>query len=309
MGDFFLGLFSSVVLLVNQVVPLNSHPRFFSPVPENYVPRPQSPVANLLTLAQRRSANSEVLGKLISTSLAGTKGEYALVIKNFATGEKYALNDHEPMNAASLYKVWVMTAVYEKIKSGELPEDKVLSAGIPELNRYFGLSDEEAGLTEGGITLTVTQALNQMITISHNYAAMLLVKEIGGSGVIENLLDRYGLKESSFRGTPKTTAADMALYFEKLYHNELIDEGYSRKMKDLLSRNQLNEGLPKYLPGGVMISHKTGELGTFKHDAGIVSTPNEDYMIIVMTNTWSAYGAEERTAQLSRDIYNYFDRP
>jgi beta-lactamase class A len=64
-----------------------------------------------------------------------------------------------------------MTETYKQIEAGTISPDDVLSSSIPELNRIFDIDPENAELTEGDISLTVSQALNQMITISHNYAA------------------------------------------------------------------------------------------------------------------------------------------
>ena len=77
-------------------------------------------------------------------------------------------------------------------------------------------------------------------------------------------------------------------------------------MIGILSENKLNEGLPKYLPAGTKIAHKTGEIEGYKHDAGIIFTPKGDYLIVVMSNTDSPYGAEERIAILSKAVFEYF---
>ena len=232
--------------------------------------------------------------KLITQkALEGTKGQYSIVVKNFKTGEDYRQNENQIMPAGSLYKVWGMTAAMEKLYSREWTEDMVLSDTAQNLNHYFGISPVDAEITEGEFSYTVNQAITQMIQISHNYAALLLVKNLG----------EY---EPGFPVPPQTTALDMAKFFEKLYHGEIIDKENSTKMIGILSENKLNEGLPKYLPAGTKIAHKTGEIEGYKHDAGIIFTPKGDYLIVVMSNTDSPYGAEERIAILSKAVFEYF---
>ncbi len=72
--------------------------------------------------------------------------------------------------------------------------------------------------------------LNQMITISHNYAALLLTEKVKLSTVAK-FLQTNGFKESNV-GTngeaPVTTPSDIALFLEKLYKGQLANPTYTR---------------------------------------------------------------------------------
>jgi beta-lactamase class A len=201
-----------------------------------------------------------------------------------------------------------MGAVYEQIEQGNLKEDEKLSRSISYLNSKFGISPENAEQTTGGISLTVNQALNQMITISHNYAAMLLTEKIKLS-TTASYLKSQGFNNSRV-GTggddPLTTASDIGSFFEKLYNNELATPESNQKMLDFLKKQQKNNKLPLYTPQDVVMAHKTGELGMFSHDAGIVYTPKGDYIIVAMSESPSPKGAEDRIALVSKAVYEYF---
>src|SRR5581483_11842478 len=109
-------------------------------------------------------ANS--LAGAIEKAMEGTNGTYGIYIKNLKTGQTYTSNEHRIFEPGSLYKLWVMATVFQQIQNGTLKEDQVLTQTIPMLNSKFGISPEYAELTEGTISLTITQALTQMITIS-----------------------------------------------------------------------------------------------------------------------------------------------
>lgn len=79
-------------------------------------------------------------------------------------------------------------------------------------------------------------------------------------------------------------------------------------MIDILKKQTLNEKLPKYLPQGTLIAHKTGEIDYLSHDGGIVFSKKGDYVIVVMTEADSPSGVEERIAQISKNVFNYFDK-
>lgn len=248
------------------------------------------------------------LKSTVLNSLTNTTGTYGIAIKNLKTNESYYLHEHQTFETGSLYKLWIMATVYKQIQLGTLTGDQELNGDIAELNEKFNLASDEAELTEGTINFSVKSALYQMISISHNYASLILSEKIKVSSVA-TFLKGNGFKESTV-GTngdvPKSTPRDIALFYEKLYKGELANGQYSAEMTGLLKNQQLNDGLPKYLPVGATVAHKTGDIGWNKHDAGIVYTEKGDYIIVVMSESNSPAGAQERIALISKAVYDYF---
>ena len=258
-----------------------------------------SPIGRILPVSI-----SSGLEKTVEDSLSGTSGTYSVAIKNLKTGEVYLRNEDRQYEAASLYKLWVMLTVYEQIERGVLSEDQELTAKAEELNDKFDIATESAEMKEGEIKMTVRQATNQMITISHNYAALLLASKVRLSNV-KIQMDKYGLLSSSLN-PPRTTASDILAFYEKLYKKELVDAERSQQMIDLLKKQELNDRIPRYLPDSVAVGHKTGEIGPFKHDGGIVFTENGDYIIVLMSESKDPKAAAEREAVISKAVYQYF---
>lgn len=256
-----------------------------------------------------RQGNSSSLGKVIKEQMEGAKGTYSIVVKNLKNNETYYSDEHRVFNSGSLYKLWVMVEVFDKIKEGSLKLDDQLSRSVVDLNNDFNISPDVAELTEGTITMTVDSALKQMITISHNYAALLLTQKIRLSSIDKFLKDNnFKESEVGINGDyPTTTAYDIALFFEKLYKGQISDGEYTNKMFELLKAQQLNEKLPKYLPPGTSVAHKTGELDFLSHDGGIVTTRKGDYIIVVMSDSSSPEGANDRIAKISEAVYKYFN--
>ena len=220
-------------------------------------------------------------------------GRYGIFIKNFKTEEEYKLNEDDQFEAGSLYKIYLMSDVLEKIKKGKLSEDLELKEDIPALNRKFNISSDEAELKSGEVILTVKNALEQMITISHNYAALLLLSKV---------------EDANMRPPLKVTAKEVATFFEKLYQGQLIDMEYSQRMLDILSRQKISDRIAKYLPKDIKVAHKTGDIGYFEHDGGIVFSERGDYIIVVLTETESPKVADEQIAQISKAVFEYFSR-
>lgn len=253
---------------------------------------------------------ASTLKSVIEKTLEGTQGTYGIAIKNLKTGLVYYANEHRIFEAGSLYKLWVMAAVYQQIQNGKLAEDQVLSEDVSALNDKFNIATETAEIKEGTLALTVHDALKQMIIISHNYAALLLTEKIKLSSVA-TFLKENGLNESivgTSGGSPTSTPFDIALFYEKLYKGELANQQYTQEMINLLKSQTLNDGLPKYLPDRSKVANKTGDIGWFKHDAGIVYLQSGDYIIAIMSESDFPPGAQEKIALISKAVFDYFEK-
>lgn len=263
-----------------------------------------SPLADPKTFVEDLSKPN--LTDTVQKSLEGTKGTYGIYIKNLKTGETYTQLDQMPFTSASLYKLWVMAVVVDRLEKGSMQRQEVLTADIVDLNKAFNIASESAELKEGKISLSTNSALSQMITISHNYAALLLAKKVGLASVAKFLKDN-GFSESHIGSPPQTSARDMGSFFEKLYTGKIGNNSQSSQMLTLLRLQQINDRIPGLLPEGIEVAHKTGEIDFYKHDAGIVFGKKSDYIIVLLSKTSSPKAAVDRMAELSKAVYDYFE--
>ncbi len=289
----WIGILGFIIYSAWQKVVKVDLEQFISPLPKGNIAK----VSKLPV-----SAN---LKKVVESALADTKGTYGIAIKNLKTGEAYYGNELRIFQPGSLYKLWVMAEVFAQVQNGEIKEDEILSDSVTNLNGKFDIDPAVAELADGTITLSVKDALEQMITISHNYAAYLLSDRIKLPNVVK-FLEQHKFTESTLGEPPKTTAYDIALFFEKLYKGNLGNAENTQRMLELLKKQVLDNKLPKYLPENTIIAHKTGEIDFFTHDAGIVFTDRGDYIIVVLSESDSPQGAEDRIGQVSQAVYKYF---
>lgn len=232
---------------------------------------------------------SSSLKEVVENSINGAEGRYGIYIKNLKNKEGYFREESETFEAGSLYKLWLMTATFAEIKKGNIQENEPLIADVATLNKKFDLGSDEAELQEGEIEFSVKSAIEQMITISHNYAALTLLDKMGNQGVPVDI-----------------TASQTGLFFEDLYKGEVIDQEYSQKMMDILSRQTINDRIPRYLPEGTKVAHKTADIGFFEHDGGIVFSSKGDFIIVVLSETKDPAAAGDTIARISEAVYKYF---
>lgn len=242
------------------------------------------------------------LETMIENYLKDKEGTFAVYVEDLSTGEVSAVNQDRKFLTASLYKLWVMGEAFNQIKSGKLKEDESLSVEKGVLYEKFELDVAQENKKDQ-IGNTVKSAIENMIIISDNDSALLLVNRLGHDNIAKLLMD-YGLLESRFENPPESSAKDIAQFFEKLYRGEIVDPQYSGKMLDILKRQRLNDRIPKFLPAQVAVAHKTGELDDIKHDAGIVFAQNP-YVLVVLSQTPTPAEAAAVTADLSREIYEF----
>lgn len=302
LGFVLCGLFLLGIFFVNFKHTINStsaplEAEGITPTP-TFIPTPtQPPTSNNLAAA-------------IQQSLTGTHGSYGIVVQNVKTGEYYGWQQHQVFKSGSLYKLWVMAVVYQQIQNNKLHLTDQLSKDLGNLAKEFNVTiDPSEPQTTGVLTMTVSDALYQMITISDNNAALLLTDKVKIS-TLQNFLKKYGFYESKvgIKGQdPTTTASDIALFFTKLYKGQLANTEQTQNMLDLLKEQRLNDKLPLNLPDGIAVAHKTGELDDYSHDAGIVYGPNSDYIIAVLTQSDDTQAAESRIANISQAVYGYFE--
>lgn len=299
-------IFSLVIFLIGFYTTSFIHRTFFAKKGNVGIVSPiTDPISESLGTIQGIMNPSE-LPVVVEKSLKGSQGTYSVAIKNLKTGETYFLKADKKYDSASLYKLWTMAAVFHEIEKGNINPEKNITYDIEEINKRFDLATDSAELTEGTFNMSVKNALTQMITISHNYAALSLTLEIGLPKIAQ-FLQQYGFNDSSTKSPPQTTARDILKFYEKLYTGELASPESTAQMLTLLKRQSINDRIPKYLPEGVEVAHKTGELGFVKHDAGIVFSKKGDYILVLMSETTSPLGAAEREALVSKGVYEYFE--
>lgn len=248
---------------------------------------------------------SSALEKVIDGVLADTEGKYGIVVKHLGTDEAYIFNEHEQFRSASLYKLWVMKVAYDQLQNGSLSQDETLEREVTELNGLYDIATESAEKTEGKVTYPASEAIAQMIMASDNYAAYVLADRVN-LGNVYSFLQEYSFADSQIAQPPMTSAYDVARFFELLYDGELADPISTDAMISLLKQQQLTYKLPLYLPEDVEIAHKTGELESVTHDAGIVYTDAGDYIIVVMSESEEPEVAANVIAEVSKEVYEYF---
>jgi beta-lactamase class A len=237
---------------------------------------------------------------------------------------QWAYNGDQYFHAASTMKLAVLLGVFRQIEHGEL----ALDAPVHVRNRFTSIVNQEPFMLDLGRdadpdvyghlgrTLTVRELAYWMITKSSNLATNLLV-DVVGIRTIQTALDELEIDGIRIlRGVEDQAAFEAGLNNEvtangllKLLRLIADERAYSKKASDemlnILLEQQYRSGIPAGLPKAVRVAHKTGNISTVHHDAGIVFVEDrKPYVLVILTQFRAETGRGTAVADVSRDIYN-----
>lgn len=246
-----------------------------------------------------QAANLDTLPELqaqIMDYLQDKSGIWSVYVKNLSTQEAMLYNDQE-LKGASLLKLYIMGAVYDQIKKGNLEKDE-----------------------------NIALLLNDMITVSDNSAANQLVQILGknqgfaaGATVVNEYISKNGYTstelghdfQSERTEIPETenmtSVLDCGSLLEKIYNGSAVSQEASQEMKAYLEKQTRKEKIPAGLPADVVCANKTGEINGTENDAAIITADNGiTYILCVMTQEVDNDSACMTIKELSAMVYNYF---
>jgi beta-lactamase class A len=274
--------------------------------------------------AARERVLSEQIEKIEKES--GAKA-VAVALHDTETGLELHYKADRLFHAASTIKVPILLGVFAAIDRGDLlPHSRVHVR-----NRFLSVVEDVPFRVESGRDansavhnaigkmMRVDELAYHMITTSSNLATNLLLgvvgakavnqtlKELGVDGGIE--LERGVEDELAFeKGINNMVTADGLLrILVLLSQGKAFSPALSRRMMDILHGQEFNQGIPARLPKGTRVAHKTGEISTVAHDAGVVYLPKRKPYVLVILTEWDPAGTgRSRTiASISHTIYEF----
>ena len=240
------------------------------------------------------------------------------------TRMQWSYNGDAFFHAASTMKLAVLGGVFRQVFRKELE----LGAPVHVRNRFSSLIEDEAFSLDLdreaspevagrlGKTMSVKDLAYQMITTSSNLATNLLI-DLVTIGVIQKALDELRVQGNEvLRGVDdeKAFAAgknNMVTAHGLLRLLRLISDGrvyspeISAELLEILLDQRHKSGIPAGLPGGAHVAHKTGNISTVHHDAGIVYIgKRRPYAAVILTQSAAGVGSNTAVAEVSRQIYS-----
>lgn len=218
---------------------------------------------------------------------------WAVGLKNLENGKTYGYNCRKVMQTASVIKVFIMGAVYDRV---------LYPAAKSQRINYQESYDGE-----------LKSLLTAMITVSDNESANQLVEILGGGDfeagmkVVNNFCQKYGYKDTSLgrkfmetnpSGDNYSSAADCCRILSDIYSGKCVSRKASAQMMELLKAQEQTWKIPAGLPKGFSSANKTGEMpegygpGCIENDIAIIFSPYGDYILSILSNNLNGKNEE-----------------
>jgi beta-lactamase class A len=231
-------------------------------------------------------------------------------------------------HGASTIKLAVLAGLFGEITRGRVkPDDPVhvrnrftgAVDGRPFMLDLASEPDPEVA-TQMGKNLTIRELAYRMITASSNLATNLLIDVVGIPAIqrcledlkIEGILMRRGVQDQSAfeAGVNNLVTANGLLRLLRLISDGRVHSPQAcAEMLEILLDQRHKSGIPAGLPGDAQVAHKTGNISTVHHDAGIVYLgKRRPFFLVVLTQFEEKRGRSTAVAEVSRDIFDTLAR-
>ena len=272
-------------------------------------------------------SGTSLRGQITQIAEAGSATSIAVAFFDFKHQTEWSVHAERWFHAASTIKVPVLLGVFAAIERGGLTE----FSRIHIRNRFYSIvdgspfridisRDSTPEVHEAiGKTLQVRELARHMIVTSSNLATNLLIDIVGVDRIKETLKELDLSDGIDFqRGVEdnvawekdinnRVTAEGLLKALRMIAEEKAISPAASKHMLDILHGQEFKRGIPAGLPGEARVAHKTGEISTVAHDAGIVYLPDRPPYVLVILTEWkpSSSGRQDTIARISRAVYEH----
>ncbi|MGI8821044.1 MAG: serine hydrolase [Chthoniobacterales bacterium] len=247
----------------------------------------------------------------------------AVAVRDYDSDFRFTQNGDRVFHAASTIKVAILLAVLKAVEEGRAGWDDPLhvrnrflsivdrsafsidanSDGYPQLYRSVGRTAQISDLAKSMVTSSSNLATNLLLDfVRTEYATRVL--EIAG---VDGVQLRRGVEDEKAHAQwldNEATANGLLKLFEVFRGDFLAKESRDRAIHILLEQ-KFKSMLPAGLPSHATVAHKTGEISTACHDAGIVYLPErEPYLVAVLTEVdRETNDRRDVVAEISKAVY------
>lgn len=247
---------------------------------------------------------------------------------DYETEAAWSVHGDRWFHAASTVKVAVLVGVFAAAEAGRFS----LDARVHVRNRFLSAADGSAFRVSSGRdansvvhsaigrTMKVRELALHMIATSSNLATNLLVDLVGADSIretmrslgVEGIDVRRGVEDDrAFEAkiNNMVTVNGLVRLFRLIHDEKAISPEACREMLGILQQQEFKTGIPAGLPSSVRakVAHKTGEISTIAHDAGIVYFPRRKPYVVAVLTEWEPGRAsrQETIARVSEAIYDH----
>lgn len=254
-----------------------------------------SPTVRTSQTTKKLIINVNDLRQTLSQQTASYSADLGLYFDYIPTSTTIGINQRESFSLASLLKIPVAIAVYDKIADKTLNLSDTITLTSDMLNTHYGTLWKKGA----GTVLTVEEALQYLLKESDNTASEALMSRVSSEemGRVFIEFDMPTLREEDrLVVTPKGYTSIL----RSLYFSTHLEPEHSEKILETMVGSITLDRKPLPIPETIPVAHKIGvhDLTHTYTDCGIVYYPLHPYVYCIMVKN----RPEEEAVTFVRDI-------
>ena len=278
----------------------------------------------------RRSAGLPLLDQLLELGRQAQTTAMSVAFYDYASDLHIAYQSERVFHAASTIKLVILLALFRAVELGRLRLGDHLHVrnrfcsqvggspffleadrdGDPELYKHVGRTASLSALAETMIVRSSNLATNLLL----DHLTVPFVTEALAAAGLDSLRCVRGVEdEAAFEQglNNQVTASGLLTFLRDVDEAKILSAASRERMFDILFQQRFNSMIPAGLPESAKarIAHKTGEISTVCHDAGIIFLPNRAPYILVVLTEYAAAGSvssrHKTVAAVSAAVYDF----
>lgn len=276
-----------------------------------------------VVLSSFAQTEDKALKAQLQNLVSGFNGDAGIYVRHLKSGKTVAINADTIFPTASMVKVPIMLAMFDKIEKGEIAYDTMLTYRDSLL--YAG--EDILGSFKSGEKISLSKVMMLMITTSDNTASLWCQSLAGTGAAINNWLDKNGYKATrvnsrtpnrepnrSKYGWGQTTPREMANLLVQIREGKAVSKRASERMHRNLNRIYWDSEALSQIPPYVQAASKQGAVNQSRSEVVLVKAPHGDYVFCVITKnqkdeSWTSDNeGYVLLRKVSSILWNYFER-
>lgn len=295
----------------------------------------------------------------IQSVIAESRTEIGIAIWHIESGEALEINGDHFYPMASVFKIPILATAFHQVRQGRISLDdrrtlhngkKSAGSGIlpffqdglaPTFQDLFMLmiiiSDNtatdmviervggpaavenymhEIGLTDIYFKMNCKDLLRTALPEGADEVPLEQVEAL----IIQKGMRRDSVAFSTGSDNNVSTPRAMTRLLRMIFNAEIVERQASDQMLQILLKQQLKDRLPRFLPPGTRCAHKTGTIGGFRNDSGIIYIGDDNHVAVTIYVRWDdeavwlqpvaerqrIFEIETAMGQIGRLVYDHY---
>ncbi|KAA3439968.1 serine hydrolase [Rufibacter hautae] len=232
------------------------------------------------------------LTQKLQTLTKDFQGEVGIYVRHLKTGKTVAINADTLFPTASIIKVPIMVAMFDKIERNEIDPKTILRYR----DSLYYAGEDIVGSFKDSSTVALSKIQMLSITTSDNTASLWLQQLAGTGTAINAWLEKNGFTYTRMNsrtpgrrpnwekyGWGQTTPREMATLVTMIREGKAVSPAASERMYRNLGRIYFDSEALSQIPPFVHTASKSGAVNRSRSEVVLVNAPHGDYVFCIIT--------------------------